>query len=228
MSHINIIEIPAFIEFRSTPCTWEERADEHKMVRDKSGRYVHPSTLYERRGDILKRKHFDPWQVRSAFLNLKTDGEFLDFLNATGYFSLKLKNGAWSIPSLRKWQDVMRVLINKSPEHWPDWLKKNQSGIRTQIVALQNHDLPTVFRWDRKKRFLMFRINDCLSAILASIYLDHLRGVCIGFCSRQDCQKEFEIRGHKNKKYCSFNCAHMEVIRRGRARKREKRRNNTA
>lgn len=222
MSQQRIVEVPAFVEFRSTPCDWEQRVDKNMTVLDKSGKHVHPTKLYERRGDWLEGKHYDAWQVRNAFLNLKTDAEFLQFLNSTGYFSLKLKNGVWSIPHLKKWQDVIRILVNKSPDDWLAWLKKHEKDVRQQWVALSQHErLPVAFRWQGKKRFLMFRVDDCLSAILASIYLDQLRGVRIGFCARPDCRKEFEIGGHKNKKYCSFDCAHVEVIRRGRAKKRE-------
>src|ERR1700756_3905331 len=110
MSQQRIVEVPAFIEFRSTPCDWQERVDKNMTVLDKSGKHVHPTKLYERRGDWLKGKYFDAWQVRNAFLNLKSDAEFLHFLNSTGYFSLKLKNGVWSIAHLRKWQDVIRIL----------------------------------------------------------------------------------------------------------------------
>jgi hypothetical protein len=76
------------------------------------------------------------------------------------------------------------------------------------------------FVWQRKLHSGVIRVRDVLTAILATIHIDHLRGARFGFCHRHDCRKPFEIISKHKRKYCSQYCAPLSSMRKRQRRKR--------
>jgi hypothetical protein len=60
------------------------------------------------------------------------------------------------------------------------------------------------------------------TAILATIYVDHLRNAEFGICARKDCLKPYEITSKRKRKYCGNACAHLVGMRRTRAKKKSR------
>jgi hypothetical protein len=216
--YMPLVSVPVTVEFRSTPCKWEAKEKTNVSVR-KDGQWIHPIRLYEHSADIYGGKYFDAWEVRESFLQLQTDENFLNFLNRTGSFSPQFKDGVWGFEEMRGWQDLFRGMMKKEPQHWPNLLR-SRLAYRQHLVALvlKYHQTQTTLRWQKAHNSLMFRPDTTLSAIYTTIVLDKLAGSRFGFCARKDCRREFEIGSHPNKRYCSHDCAHLEVVRRGRQR----------
>jgi hypothetical protein len=223
-----IVGIPASITFRSTPCDWKQAEHKNILVVDEQGRNLHPLRLFEKPGNWLDGQHYEAWSVRANFLSLTTDEQFLEFLNKTGYFSNRQKGGVWSVAALRTWQRVFVELLRRHPSGWVDWviseLRDNRDYYkRLIVVSLQFHTTFKIkFGWEKKQHRAVLETDDTLTAILATIYLDQLRGAKFGFCARSDCRKGYEVESKHKRKYCSQYCAHLESVRRLRRRTKKR------
>jgi len=63
-----------------------------------------------------------------------------------------------------------------------------------------------------------------LDAILATIYIDKLRGIRTEVCDLTDCEQIFEIKSKHGQKYCCNYHAHLASVRRNRPKPRAKKR----
>ena len=185
---------------------------------------------------------FDGFVVRDDFMNLRTDEESLSFLNQYGRFSqlpnVDSKEG-WTIKALMKWQKVFADLAKLKPDRWSQYgnslMSTEQKG--TQILAV-------VGALNSTRNSLSFRVNnlgietvkhskfvalidteDVVSTIFTTLQIDHVRGTRFGVCARHDCPRFYEITSRHRRKYCSYDCAHLETVRR--LRKRQKAKSNT-
>lgn len=219
---LHIVGVPATVDFRSTPCKWKMKPKLNVWV-NKGGEHVHPTRLFEIACGPSSGRYLDPWEVRDRFMGIGTDTECFNFLNKTGYFSLRFKDGLWGFDEMSGWQEIFRMMMQKQPMHWADWMNARQAQYRQHTAAfLYGHQaIKTSLRWKEQQNVLTFHADDTLSAIYGTIVLDKLAGSKFGFCARKDCRKPFEIQSHHNRKYCTPDCAHLEVVRRGRERKRE-------
>src|SRR5260370_34918384 len=86
-----IVGIPATVEYLAPPCKWEIKP--HANVwESQAGVRVHPKRFFESYKyppvETLERSvKFEAWQVRGEFSSLKTDEQFLEFLNSVGPFT---------------------------------------------------------------------------------------------------------------------------------------------
>jgi len=67
-------------------------------------------------------------------------------------------------------------------------------------------------------------VGSALDAILATVYIDSLRGIETQVCALSDCEEIFEITSQHGKRYCSNYHAYLASVRRSR-RKAKQRRN---
>ncbi len=211
-----IVGVPATVVFRSRACDWNVKRAKYWISRD--GKTVRPGALYDKAGDYLAGKYFDPWAVRARFFALQTDEEILEFLNLTGAFTNKNYRGWWTYDHFRLWQAVLRELLRRHPSRWRAWVEKHLRTERLMINALNDFmKFQVSFRWKGKKHFAVFEAGETLGAMLATIIVDHLRGAKYAFCARADCRKPFEVKTKHGKQYCRTYCAHLAGLRRRRA-----------
>jgi len=179
----------------------------------------------------------DVWKVREVFLGLKSEQEFLDFLNEVGCFlptsDIRKSGALWELDSLRSWQTVFCQLLMRSPDSWYELIamrkKSNPNDPNWPVLVRASH-VTLQFQWHRKGQSYVpgvaytavLKTFDVVSAILATIYLDRLRGAIFGFCARDDCRKVYEITSNHKRKYCEQYCAHLASLRRMRKQKAEK------
>jgi len=175
----------------------------------------------------------DVWKVREVFLGLETQEEFLGFLNEVGCFlpSSASRNSAvfWELDSLRRWQTVFREFLRRSPETWREFVVKRASNPNeaSRRILAEASNIKVQFQWHRPGESYkpntpftaVLKTFDVVSAILATIYLDRLRGAMFAFCERHDCGELYEITSKHKRKYCSHYCAHFASLRRSRERK---------
>ena len=190
----------------------------------------------------------DAFSLREAFLATKTPGEALDFLAVGGPFrgyddDGKLRNSmTWR--DFQRWQEIVRiVLINGSLP-----LEKVSESIETVRVRYAvpddlNHVLSDL---SGKERGLLFMfpthiairadqlpsnderprlcaevfVGSILEAVLASVYIDGLRGVNYRLCAFPDCCRVYEVLSNHERAYCSQACAHKASVRKRRAAQR--------
>ena len=235
-----IVGIPATVKYLAPPCKWEIKP--HSNVwESQAGVRIHPKRFFESYkfplAETLARSvQFEAWQVREEFLSLKTDEEFLDFLNRVGRFtSVKVVGwvvtGQWGADDFKSWQQMYLECLRRSPESW-DQIVEEVFGPKMirfvrQILGVSRR-FTLLFRWkdaqQRKWRsaqnIAVLEARDVVTAILATMYLDHLHGTKFGFCHRHDCRMPYTIESKHNRKYCSQYCAHLESLRRMRERQR--------
>lgn len=217
MSH-TIIQIPITVEFKTSPSTWELLADENRGTGVK-GRFEPLLRLFETRNWSAQGKALDAWQVRTDFLTITSDSELLRFLNATGLFSQKYPRGFWGYEDFKEWQHILRELLRRRPAAW----KSVFSGVDKHKVNLlwKHATLGVQFWWKGDAHYAVLPTSDSLSAMLATIQLDHVRNAKFIFCARKDCRKPFEVKTGHPRKFCSPYCGHLEAVRAMRARQKK-------
>jgi hypothetical protein len=192
----------------------------------------------------------DGWTVREAFLNIKTIDDLCVFLSDYGVF-LDKPGGNMKLKQVTQWQEVIRWLLSNAPSKWGWFASegvrvpvvKNKRGdkvvdygpltqfgeaIYLQIVSRINFTI--TFRWATRiaakgetaeRHTASILATDVLTAILATVYVDQLRSARYAICARPDCLKPYEITSRRKRFYCSQPCAHIQSVRRNRAKPEE-------
>jgi hypothetical protein len=183
--------------------------------------------------------------LRETFLEIKTPGEALNFLTLAGRFRGLDENGeyqesmTWS--DFQKWQEIIRIVLvhgilpmkelSSTPARVvigfdvPDHLKSVLSDLSMKEQGwLQGFPEQLVIRADepvkgdkRKKLCAEVFVNSVLEAILATAYIDELRGINYQLCALPDCPKIYEVSSKHERQYCSQACAHKASVRKRRA-----------
>jgi hypothetical protein len=211
--HTPVASVPSSAILETTSCHWEFR----------TGQFV---ALKHRKENALT---LDPWEIRKQFLGLGTEKEFLHFLKRAGWFLLLHQTGAWTYSEMQRWKDVFRFLLKQPPGKWPayaDGLKAIAPKIASALETVPSFTVD--FLWGGKESSILFIGHDVVTAILISIYLDHLRGARFRFCARPDCRMPFEIETRHARRYCREYCAHLESLRRMRRRQKRERRSRAS
>ena len=245
----DVINIPVSVVFERSACVWSVRSSTKEWVL-RGGKQVRPQRLGEKAPpspilkwqlgddpeapinidpDLPKRALLDPWQVRKSFLAVSSDSEMLEFLNQTGSFDGRTTGKAvWGFDDFREWQAVVKQMLRLHPANWrqklPDIVRDQR---KLTFISLTSR-LPINFLWDRAKPYGVITTQNTLSAMLATVFIDRLRGARIKFCARPDCKKEFRVVSNHERDYCRPYCAHLESLRRLRARRKRQAKENGA
>jgi hypothetical protein len=179
---------------------------------------------------VSQRVYLNAWDVREEFLSLKSEADFLGFLNRVGCFSAGIApdSGLWDLKDFKGWQQVFREFLKCSPAMWPNYLFKLRAaapGFNVRLIDIEvklsvKSRLRIQLSWQRRSAVIW--VAEAVSAILVTIYIDHLRGLRFRFCARRDCRRPFKITSRHKRKYCQQYCAHLESLRRMRNRQRRK------
>lgn len=220
-----ILQIPVSVAFRPAPSRWRESPNARvhlHTVQTAGGVQAHDYSPMPDAEAIL-----DVWRIRERFFTLSTEEESRAFLNETGPFSEALSEDRYWVPGwadVRLWQRIFKEFLIRRPDTWEKWL--NSSGVSQEAVQQTLKDvreMRVAFRWNGHKRIASFLASDTLTAMLASVVIDHLRGAHFKLCARPDCRKVYEQTSRHRRNYCSQYCAHFQSLRRMRARCRKER-----
>ncbi len=152
---------------------------------------------------------FDPWQLRGDFLSWPPE-HWEGFVHMAGDFgTFRISNNDFV-----EWQLLLRSALPLHPMEW----KKLESRFGQKKVGKLFEPLPISFAWDAKVPTARIRTKKVLTAIIATIQLDVLRGAKFKVCARTDCPNppfRVEVR---HKIYCSHECAHLVAVRNSRER----------
>ena len=95
------------------------------------------------------------------------------------------------------------------------WGIRGRQRVLERIIG--HSDQQMRFLWTPHTHAAVIVTDTTLQAILATVHVDHLRGATFRFCARLDCGRQFLLESRHAKKYCSYDCAHLEAVRRSRA-----------
>lgn len=101
-------------------------------------------------------------------------------------------------PESREWKYAMSLLARKEAAR----VKRSREGKQTLVASISP--------------------ASALDAILATVYVDKLRGLDLQACALKECNEMFERREGSGRMYCTQAHAHLASVRRKRAEAREK------
>jgi hypothetical protein len=156
--------------------------------------------------------------------------DFLNFLNQVGRFSSldQVEKGqGWKLKELIACQHLFAELAKHPPEGWNacaerSILKDSHAGLAILNAIAMSTRYTVEFHWtgspawNGAQHVALIETKDVLATMLATLQIDHLRGAKFGICARADCPRFFEIKSRHIRKYCSYDCAHLETVRRSR------------
>ena len=152
---------------------------------------------------------FEPWQLREDFLSWVPEywQGFVEMAGQFGTFRIS-KN------DFVEWQQLLREALLRHPREW----RKLESRFDRRKVSKLFEPLPMSFAWDVAVPTARICTTTALTAIIATIQLDVLRGAEFKVCARADCPNPpFKVET-RHKIYCSPECAHLVAVRNSRAR----------
>ena len=210
----NIFEIPVSIDFQAHRCQWQIDDGRGEFVVETEQLPLHFDEVGEliEKPERIKAVSLNPYEVREEFLKASSPDEILRFLRKTGRFTL---DTAIKYADFKDWQAQTRLLMVNPPTKWANLISKDF------LFMLRSHDsFRIAFIWSDHGYSGCIAVLNTLHAIVATVQLDHLRGAKHKFCKRQDCGLPFEIVSRHRRRYCSQYCAHIESVRRLRARRK--------
>ena len=167
----------------------------------------------------------DALELRRQFLSIERGKveALLDFLNCTGVWMFGRKN--FELYELWQDQDMIRTLLT----HPPRWDVGVQTDMRNIFFENFLYERSPYHVEVRGKRLVaQYALVETRSTLFLSAWLDFARGARFRFCARPDCSKHrpgtvpFELTSHRKRRYCTQYCAHLESMRRNRAKTKPK------
>jgi hypothetical protein len=197
--------------FQSTPCRWVLDPERSCFVAD--------GTL-----DGERQSEKNAWDVRDTFLSIRRTDKLLAFLNQTGRFTHYANRETWNLGEVVLWQKIIRSISRVKPEGWVGLMEEEFRHVdQSSLVSKFETNFPVSFSKMNKFYVGRITIRTTLQAMIASVYIDWMAGIKMGFCARLDCRKPYEITSSHKRTYCTPECAHHEVVRRSRNRALQKR-----
>lgn len=202
MSQIRVT-IPIVLEYREFPVKMKVVS-----LRD----YLNdPGSAEHRSVPVSREPHgpFDPWELREEFLSCPPEywEGFVEMAGEVGLFRISQNDFA-------EWQHLIREALIRHPREW----RKLEFQFDRRKVRKLFEPLPISFAWDAMTPTARISTTKTLTAIIATLQLDVLRGAQFKVCARTDCvNPPFKVEA-RHKIYCSPECAHLVAVRNSRAR----------
>lgn len=204
------VTVPCTLEFRPPRMKWfvYERPNSRWPFGAECHEYLRAEALEDQEERLR-----DAWQMQREFFAMREDcADLIRFLNKWGYWGdeeeLPLSMAGRTVQSPTSIWTERRVygeILSRGAEAW-----LNTYG---SLLALES-----------RKKFPFFSSvhRDCRSALRATITFDILAKVEFRVCTREDCETIFSLKSDGNKRprsdkrYCSPECSHLALVRRGR------------
>jgi hypothetical protein len=248
-----VAAIPIEVVHIATPCIWKlkkcSRRWKQKAADGPLCFVAHDLPWFTvKRGVRLQRDYgyqnsvSDGWMVRDRFMGLRGEQDVMTFLRKFGTMTPLSESesaSGWQLTEILALQRLFGELARRSPETWsgielppnspPSWSRISEGALNSLLRSAR----PTItFEWTGgvltrqlygAKHLAVVWAHDIVSAIIATIEIDHLRGAKFGLCARPDCPRFFEKVSNHNKIYCTQKCGHLVSVRNTRERQRSAR-----
>jgi len=157
-----------------------------------------------------KCDRFDPWQLRDDFLGWRIEDWQAFFYMAGGW------SGSFYVTQsdFVEWQQLLKEALVRPAKEWKSLARE----FAPEKVSRLTGPLRILFDWQGAVPVAKVVLTDSLTAIIATIQVDALRGAKFRVCARHDCKSApFRIEA-RHKIYCSSDCAHLVAVRNSRER----------
>jgi len=169
-------------------------------------------------------------EISNAFFAIKTPNDAKEFLASYGPLGSLwdfAKWWDWSASYKVRWseliktQDILKEAWRRPHTAWDSnakepWSRENTNWSLARLRT--GMDLPFHVNFDLERPVLYAVVATGVQALVADLFLTTLAGLSSGFCARPDCGKLFQKTTKHERKFCSQDCAHMESVRKFRAR----------
>lgn len=205
--------------------------------------WAFPTVVDDGTLDAIKLKEMDAWGCREEFLSiadgdnekmrqyLESVGIWLDDASEyenrdseveqhrrAGHPHPVLVSGLWKFQSMLK-----RSLINKRAfsENYGMALGRPATGLQLLIESRKVMEFPLSMELGKAATGVI-PLNDAFRMLLATVFIDVLRGIRFKVCARKDCRKPFPLESKHQRKFCCWYCAHITTVRKNRPRRAHK------
>jgi hypothetical protein len=168
----------------------------------------------------------DAWEVRKEFLGLRHDQRdaLRSFLLKTGAFCWLNPYRPIADSELWQFQAAIRRQLLKPT------VSENRTKTATEFEAvihnrIQVHLMSINVGLEDGTLVGEAEALNTFDAILSTIFIDRLRKLRYEVCERPDCAAIYELTSRHERKYCSYDCAHLMTVRRSRKGRRKKNQN---
>lgn len=235
MTHLISSNLPVVFQCLRVEASWD------RALQPLTALLYKPDLTKRWDGDFLEVKTlgrkattFDPWEKRNEFFRLRrgdTEG-LLSFLQTVGVFHRPDQAGLtakYTDSEIGRFQTVDHGKV-----YYVEYLRRISENeiweIRRLIEgSLQKAEQRSGEHSDFHSRIvrsegnarLIVTTTTFLEALELTITVDQVQRAKIRKCARPDCGVSFSNTGGHKKKYCEWNCGHVESVRRSRKRKRK-------
>jgi hypothetical protein len=211
--------LPARIDFSPSQAKWrfgEERTGEKLLILEFPAD-IEIAIATEKGTPVRPRASLDAWQVRDRFVNLKrSDDQLFDFLNDTGRWDQFL--GPYLLKNMWDWQDAIKHLLLRPHRKWQDVISEHLNPyVGCMGIAAY---LDVSFESDGDNLWFELTPHGCVGALLGSVLIDRVEGARFQICQRPDCRQVYRLKSRHKRKYCSYDCAHLQSVRASRKQQR--------
>jgi hypothetical protein len=165
-------------------------------------------------GEVSK----DAWEMRNEFLDWKggTD-ELRGFLNRWGLWNWQFRPAEMGRGMVGESQPFALVLPHLI------WERRTalKSGMAGKPSVWLKTAKPLSFSQSSEPPYFSMVSYYCEDAIVATISIDHLRGMKFRLCKLKDCRKPYLVKTKQKRMYCSTAHAHLANVRKIRAEERK-------
>jgi len=202
--------------------------------------WAFPTVVYDDTVDSFKLKERSAWDCREEFLAIPDgDNEKMRlYLESVGLWlddrygppdyvhpirevaqHLKAEHpqpvailGLWKFQSMLK-----RSLINPRAfrEKYGLALGRPETGLQLLNETKKVMEFPLSMELGKAATGVI-PLNDAFRMLLATVFIDVVRGIRFKVCQRKDCRKPFPLESKHKKKFCCWYCAHITTVRRNR------------
>lgn len=233
------IELPMRIRFLCVPVRWELREIQSELQGEPC-LWAFP-TVVGNTLDSIKLRERDAWDCREEFLSipdgdnekmrlylervgiwLDDSGEYYDQAREVAEHRKAGHPHAVAVSGLWKCQMMLkRSLINPRAfkEKYGLTLGRPESGLQLLHETKKVMEFPLSMELGKAATGVI-PLTDAFRMLLATVFIDAIRGIRFKVCKRKDCRKPFPLESKHNRKFCCWYCAHITTVRRNRPRKK--------
>jgi hypothetical protein len=187
---------------------------------------------FDKRNEASVLEFLNDVGVWNAVLDNKVSSASAGKKIMVGAFGSRYFNGralSLVLADLQAEQDCWRGLLTKHDAlkaHFGPPPASSATPAKQATFALETqffNELHLHFEWRRGEPRGVIETITGREMLIATIHLDLLRGGKFQVCKRSDCAIPFSAESKHKRKYCSWDCGHIESVRRARKRERKRR-----
>ena len=165
-------------------------------------------------------RQVDVFEIRRKFYEIEDPMKGVELFTEYGpfddsCFDRDVTSAELTFADLVRWQELLKLCQTYEPSEWGNLARQFRNLPRANEIS----KAPEISIVIDSPITLRMYCDGIRGATMAAIFLDKLAKVRSSMCDRPDCGVVFNHESGHKRKYCSPDCAHLEAVRRNRARK---------